>query len=202
MKVKHSRATRAEGTRSALLHHAREVFARKGYTEASTDEMVRRAKLTKGALYHHFANKQDLYQAVIEDMQAELVARLEAAATACPEHRLRLKAMCHAYLDACLDPNLARILVIEAPVILGWKTWCEIAQANEVAALARCLSASRMAGFVHGEPLETIAQVLLGALNTGARVITTAADPAAARLEVEETIERLLRGLVSSEVSA
>ena len=202
MKVKHSRATRAEGTRSTLLAHARQVFAQKGYTDASTDEMVRRAKLTKGALYHHFANKHDLYRAVIEDMGAELVARLEAAAATRPERRERLRAMCHAYLDACLDPNLARILVIEAPVILGWKTWCEIAQANEVAALARCLSASGMAGFVHGESLETVAQVLLGALNTAARVIATAPDPAAARRHVEETVERLLRGLGSPAVPA
>jgi AcrR family transcriptional regulator len=202
MKVKHSRATRAEGTRTALLRHARQVFAQKGFADASTDEMVQRAKVTKGALYHHFANKQDLYQAVIEEMEAELVNRLEAAAMATADRRDRLRAMCHAYLDACLDPNLARILVIEAPVILGWKTWCDIAQSNEVAALARCLSASKMAGFVSGEPLETIAQVLLGALNTGARVIATAPDPAAARAQVEETIERLLQGLASSSVSA
>lgn len=201
MKVKHSRATRAEGTRTALLHHARQVFTQKGFADASTDEMVQRAKVTKGALYHHFANKQDLYQAVIEDMESELVTRLEAAAAACSDRQSRLKTMCHAYLDACLDPNLARVLVIEAPVVLGWKTWCEIAQTNEVAALARCLAASRITGFINGEPLETVAQVLLGALNTGARVIATAPDPQAARLEVEETIERLLAGL-ASKVSA
>jgi AcrR family transcriptional regulator len=195
MKVKHSRATRAEGTRTALLRHARQVFAQKGFTDASTDEMVQRAKVTKGALYHHFANKQDIYQAVIEDMESELVTKLEAAAAACPDRQERLRAMCHAYLDACLDPNLARTLVIEAPVILGWKAWCDIAQSNEVAALARCLSASKVAGLASGEPLETVAQVLLGALNTSARVIATAADPAAARLQVEETIGRLLKGL-------
>jgi AcrR family transcriptional regulator len=194
-KVKHSRATRAEWTRTALLRHARQVFARKGFADASTDEMVQRARVTKGALYHHFANKQDIYQAVIEDMEGELVTKLEAAAAACPDRRARLRAMCHAYLDACLDPDLARTLVIEAPVILGWKAWCDIAQSNEVAALARCLSASRVAGFASGEPLETVAQVLLGALNTGARVIATAPDPRAARVQVEETIERLLQGL-------
>jgi AcrR family transcriptional regulator len=159
--------------------------------------MVQRAKVTKGALYHHFTNKQDIYQAVIEDMESELVAKLEAAAAACPNRSGRLRAMCHAYLDACLDPNLARVLVIEAPVILGWKPWCDIAQSNEVAALVRCLAASRTGGFINGESLETIAQVLLGALNTGARVIATAPDPAAARQQVEETVERLLNGLAA-----
>lgn len=202
MAVKHSRITRAESTRNALLRHARRLFTQKGYAEASTDEVVRRAKVTKGALYHHFANKLELYRAVVEDMEHEVVARIEAAAEARPTPGDRLRAACDAYLDACLDVNLARVLVIEAPVVLGWKTWCDIAQEHEVAALAKRLADAVAAGIVREQPVETMAQVLLGALNTAARVIATAPDPTVARLQVEETIERLLQGLESSDVSA
>jgi AcrR family transcriptional regulator len=202
MEVKQSRNAQAEGTRNALLRHARRLFTQKGYADASTDEVVRRAKVTKGALYHHFANKLKLYQAVVEDMEHEVVARIEAAAEARPAPGDRLRAACDAYLDACLDVNLARVLVIEAPVVLGWKTWCDIAQEHEVAAFAKRLAEAIAAGVVREQPLEMMAQVLLGALNTAARVIATAPDPKAARLQVEETIERLLQGLESSDISA
>ena len=195
MKVNKTRAARAEITRNMLLDHARAIFTQGGYAEASMDALVGRAKVTKGALYHHFTSKQEIYRAVVEDMEREVVARIEAAADEHPEPRDQLRAMCHAYLDVCLDVDLARTLVIEAPVVLGWKSWCDIAQVNEVAALKKRLSGAKVTGLVSDEPLETVAQVLLGALNTGARVIATAPDPAAARLQVEQTIGRLLKGL-------
>jgi len=201
MEVKQSRNAQAGGTRKALLRHARRLFTQKGYADTSTDEMVRRAKMTKGALYHHFANKLELYRAVVEDMEDEVVERIEAAAAAHLDPQERLRAACGAYLDACLDGNLARVLVIEAPVVLGWKTWCDIAQEYEVATLAKHLAEAVAAGVVREQPLEMTAQVLLGALNTAARVIATAPDPAAARLQVEDTIERLLQGLESSVIS-
>lgn len=102
--------------------------------------------------------------------------------------------MCHAYIDACREPALARMLVLEAPVVLGWKTWCELEQTYEVAAFARCL---KEAGGLQ-EPAETLAQVILGALTTGARVIATSADPEAAREQVQKTIDRLIAGLRST----
>jgi AcrR family transcriptional regulator len=154
---------------------------------------VERASVTKGALYHHFANKKDLYHAVVEDAEQELVEKLESAgAGKSPWDRLH--AMCRAYLDSCRDPAFARMLVLEAPVVLGWKTWCNLEQKYEVAAFARCLSDCGALS----EPAETLAQVILGALTTGARVIATAADPEKARHEVERTIDRLLAGLRST----
>ena len=196
MPVKRERAAQAETTRQTLLQTARRLFAQQGYAEVSTDEVVRRAKLTKGALYHHFADKLELYVAVIEDMERELVAAMDAAARKVtdPEHRLR--AVCLAYLDACLDSSLARLLVLEAPVVLGWKAWCDLAHKYEVGVLERHLGELARAGRVRDEPLHALAHVLLGALNTAARVIATSPDPARARVQVEETIDRLLQGLV------
>src|SRR5919109_2273321 len=100
MEVKDGRAAQGEATQNSLRRQARKLFAQKGYSGANTNELVERAKLTKGALYHHFANKRELYQAVVEDMEQELVERLEAAGAG-HEPWERLRAMCRAYLDAC-----------------------------------------------------------------------------------------------------
>jgi AcrR family transcriptional regulator len=193
MEVKDARLAQGAETQKLLRRQARKLFAQKGYSAANTNELVERARVTKGALYHHFANKRELYLAVVEDMEGELVQRIEAAGANLPPWE-RLGAMCRAYLDACREPALARTLVLEAPVVLGWKTWCNLEQKYEVAAFARCLAE---AGGL-SEPAETLAQVILGALTTGARVIATAADAEAARADVQSSIERLLAGLRST----
>jgi AcrR family transcriptional regulator len=193
MEVKDARIQQGTETQRALRREARKLFARKGYVGANTNELVERASVTKGALYHHFANKKELYQAVVEDAEQELVEKLEAAGAG-KEPWERLRAMCRAYLDACRDPALARMLVLEAPVVLGWKTWCRLEQKYEVAAFARVLGE---AGALR-EPAETLAQVILGALTTGARVIATAEDADKARADVERTIDRLIAGLRST----
>ncbi|HEX6157654.1 MAG TPA: TetR/AcrR family transcriptional regulator [Burkholderiales bacterium] len=190
MEVNDARIQQGSETQKTLRREARKLFTRKGYSGANTNELVERASVTKGALYHHFANKKELYEAVVEDVEQELVEKLEAAGAGRRPWD-RLLAMCRAYLDACRDPALARMLVLEAPVVLGWKTWCNLEQKYEVAAFARCLGE---AGAL-SEPAETLAQVILGALTTGARVIATSADPDKARAEVERTIDRLLAGL-------
>lgn len=193
MEVKDARLAQGAETQKVLRRHARKLFAQKGYSGANTNELVERAKVTKGALYHHFENKKELYQAVVEDMEQELVERIEAAGAGLPPWE-RLGAMCAAYIDACRDPALARMLVLEAPAVLGWKTWCNLEQKYEVSAFARCLSE---AGGLN-EPAETLAQVILGALTTGARVIATAEDPEAARQQIQQTIDRLIAGLKST----
>ena len=191
MEVNDLRSAQGEQTQKLLRRQARKLFSQKGYSAAATDELVRRAKVTKGALYHHFANKLDLYHAVVDDMEQELVERIEAAGAAHRDPWKRLEAMCLSYLDGTGEPGVANILVLEAPVVLGWKTWCSLEQKYEVAAFARCLKDA--VGLE--EAPETLAQVILGALTTGARVIATAEDPKAARAQVEKTLDRLLAGL-------
>jgi AcrR family transcriptional regulator len=201
MEVKDARVAQGEVTQKLLREQARKLFAQKGYSGANTSELVELAQVTKGALYHHFENKRELYLAVVEDMESELVERIEAAGAAVREPWKRLRAMCRAYLDCCRDPSLTRILVLEAPLVLGWKTWCSLEQKYEVEAFARCLKDAGAAGFTPAAPpeaVETLAQVILGALTTGARVIATAADPDAARKQVEKTIQHLLAGLHSN----
>lgn len=193
MEVNDARIQQGTETQKTLRRAARKLFTKKGYSGANTEELVGSARLTKGALYHHFANKKELYHAVVEDVERELVETLEAAGAGKKPWE-RLQAMCRAYLEACRDPALARMLVLEAPVVLGWKTWCILEQKYEVAAFARVLDE---AGAL-SEPAETLAQVILGALTTGARVVATADDPKKAGAEVEKTIDRLIAGLRST----
>jgi AcrR family transcriptional regulator len=193
MEVNDARIQQGTETQKTLRREARKLFTKKGYSGANTEELVGSARVTKGALYHHFANKKELYHAVVEDVERELVQTLEAAGAGRKPWE-RLRAMCHAYIDACRDPALARMLVLEAPVVLGWKTWCILEQKYEVAAFARVLDE---AGAL-SEPAETLAQVILGALTTGARVVATADDPKKAGAEVEKTIDRLIAGLRST----
>ena len=195
MYVKSRRSRRPERTRQELLHQARRLFARDGYAEASIREIVVAAGLTKGALYHHFDDKLDLYRAVVEEMAEELAGRIEAAADGCPDPWERLQAMCRAYLDASLDASLARILMLEAPAVLGWKAWCEIGERHEVRVFAAGVREAAAAGQLPPDSVEGTAQVLLGALNTAARMIATASDRTAARTRAERTIDRLLGGL-------
>ncbi len=195
--AKDARAAQGAATAKTLRRQARKLFTKKGYTGVNTEELVESARVTKGALYHHFANKKELYHAVVEDVEQELVEKLEAAGAGRKPWD-RLHAMCRAYLDSCRDPAFARMLVLEAPVVLGWKTWCNLEQKYEVAAFARCLEEAKRAAGALSEPAETLAQVILGALTTGARVIATSADPDKARAEVERTMDRLLAGLRST----
>src|SRR5262245_32128799 len=108
---------KGDATQQTLRRQARKLFAKKGYAGANTNELVEQARLTKGALYHHFENKKDLYHSVVEELEQELVERLEEAAAAKAGNGRdpwkRLHAMCDAYLDACRDPALARMLVLE-----------------------------------------------------------------------------------------
>ena len=127
-------------------------------------------------------------------MERELVTKMARAADGATKPKKKLEAACSAYLDACLDSNLTRILVLEAPVVLGWKEWCAIAHEHEIAALAGYLESGVATSTTGERPLE-MAHVLLGALNTAARVIATADDRRKARAQVEGTIQRLLGGL-------
>src|SRR5687768_12540205 len=114
MSTLRTRAGKAEATRARLLFVARELFATKGYAATSTDEIVRSARVTKGALYHHFADKQGLFQAVFEELEQELADTVGAAATGTDAWE-RLEEACKTYLDRSLRPDVQRILVLDAP---------------------------------------------------------------------------------------
>ena len=185
----------AAATRAALIAVARELFAARGYADVSIDEIVHGARVTKGALYHHFDDKQALFRAVVEAIEAEIAGRVRAAADKKSAAWDQLVAASHAYLDACMERDVQRIVVLDAASVLGWRLWCEIDKAYGLGILQERLGAALDAGLIERQPLEPAALLVLGALNTASRVIAEAEDATASRREVGATIDRLLSGL-------
>src|SRR5436190_10915120 len=126
VKHSHSRDDQAETTRAALLGVARRLFARRGYPDVSVDEIVQAARVTKGALYHHFKDKQQHFCGVVEQIQQSIRDRLVAAAARPGDGLAQLRAACHAYLDACTEEEVGRIVVLDCPAIIGWESWCKL----------------------------------------------------------------------------
>lgn len=189
------KAEQGEATRRTLLGVARELFATRGYAGTSTEDIVRGAQVTRGALYHHFAGKQELFRAVYEDLEQELVAGLAAAAAAEPRPERHLEVGCNALLDACLDPAFRRIVLLDGPSVLGWETWHELDLKYGLALLTMSLEAAMDAGYVTRRPTEPLARLLLGALNEAGLSIARADDVAAARAEMGASVAALLDGL-------
>ncbi len=197
MSVKGIRATQAEATRQEIQRHARALFASQGFAATSTAQIVAATGLTKGALYHHFADQQGLFRAVVEELEAELAAEVAAAAKAQTEPWARLEAACRAYLDVCLRPDVQRIVVLDAPAVLGWHDWCEIDKDYGTRMFEECLQDAVNDGLLHADQPELVANMLLGALNVAARVAGQDPNRAELREEAAQTIQRLLAGLSS-----
>jgi AcrR family transcriptional regulator len=196
MSAKTRKEEYAEATRAALVDVARTLFAERGFAAVAIDEIVQGARVTKGALYHHFDDKQALFREVLETIERDIATRMteRAATERTPWEQLR--AACDAYLDACLERDVQRIVVIDAPSVLGWNAWCKIDRKYGLGVLGERFEAVIAQGFIDKQPLEPVALLVLGALNTGGRVIAESDDPRAARKQVGLTVERLLSGLL------
>ncbi len=195
MSVESSRAVRAAGTRSELIAAARRLFAEHGFAGTSTEEIVLQAGVTRGALYYHFRNKEDLFRAVYASVQEDVLEQVSAVAMAEAEPWDGLLAGCAAYLDASLDPATQRIALLDAPSVLGWETWREVGFQHLFGLLATGLHWGMAAGELAEQPVAPLVHVLLGALNEGAMFIARAEDRLAARHQIGEVITGLLTGL-------
>src|SRR5690349_22210273 len=126
--TRRTQAERAADTREALIAAARPLFAQHGFADVALETIVRAAGVTRGALYHHFTDKTELFAAVFEQVEAEVAERMSEAIIAAnqtdPVEVMRLGA--HFWLDACSDPEVQRIVLVDAPAVLGWTRWTEI----------------------------------------------------------------------------
>jgi AcrR family transcriptional regulator len=195
MNVKRTKhAERSEATRAALVGAARPLFAERGYAGVGTEEIVRAAGVTRGALYHQFADKRELFAAVFEQLEAEVTQRTAAAAVASgttdPLAALRIGA--DAWLDACTEVEVRQIMLLDGPAVLGWERWREIGLRNGLGLVEGGLQAAVDAGRLAPQPVRGLAHVLIGAIDEAALYVATADDPAAARTEVGAVLDRLL----------
>jgi AcrR family transcriptional regulator len=194
MTVKGERARRSEATREKLLRTARRLFARRGYSDVGTEEIVRRAGVTRGALYHHFRDKKDLFRAVFVAVENELIERIAAEALSQPEPMEQLRRGCTLFLDAALEPEVQRIALIDAPAVLGWQEWREVGRAG-IDLVALGLEGAMEAGAIERQPLIPLSHVIVGALDGGALYVAQAEDVEKARAEAGLVFARLIDSL-------
>jgi AcrR family transcriptional regulator len=198
MSVKSRQAKNAAATRAALLRVARKLFAERGYGEAATEEVVRRARVTRGALYHHFRDKRDLFKAVLDEEQMKMAASIKAVAARQGDPWRSLIAGCHAFLDACLDPAVQQILLIDAPAVLGWEGCRESDAMYYLDGVKMLIQAAIDQRIIPPQPVDALARVILGALNEAAMLIAHADDEQAARRDVSDVVDKLLGGIRSA----
>jgi AcrR family transcriptional regulator len=191
-----TKAGQREATTAALIAAARELFAERGYAAVATEEIVQRAGVTRGALYHHFrGGKEDVFRAVLVQISAETVQHIAHLAMRAEDPWESLVVGCEAFLDACASPDVQRIVLIDAPAVLGWDMRRAIDRDYGLGLLEAALQRAMDAGRIREGSAISLAYVLGGALDEAAMVVARADDPLAARAEMGQTVRRLLEGL-------
>jgi AcrR family transcriptional regulator len=198
MSVKSRQEERSEATRALLLVTAERLFARDGYAETATEELVAAAGVTRGALYHHFADKRDLFRAVFVALEERIMAKVAGLAASAPDPWSALTAGAHGFLDVCLEPEVQRIALVDAPSVLGWEEWREIYERYALGLVQAALQGAMDAGAIAAQAVEPLSHILLGALTEAALFIARSDDRDAARRAIGESIDRLLEGMRAS----
>ena len=189
------RDVRVAETRNALVAAGRALFGTLGFAATSVDDLARHAGVTTGALYHHFTTKADLFETVFEQLEAELSERSNAVGRKARTPLAGLKMGFDAFLDASLEPDVQRIVLVDAPAVLGVDRYYEIDEKYAHAPILAALRAAQRDGLIDATDLEVLAQLLLGALMQGGMLIARAPNPRGARSAVGSSLRRLLDGL-------
>jgi AcrR family transcriptional regulator len=192
-----TQSERSAATTAALVAAARELFAERGYAGVGTEEIVRAAGVTRGALYHHYDGKRELLEAVYEQIEREITERIASEALSGPDPVEALRAGARAFLDHCLEPEVQRIVLLDAPAVLGWERWRDIGARYGLGLIEAALGAAMESGEIAPAPVKPLAHVLMGALDEAAMVVARAEDPVAARDEMETVLGGILDGLRS-----
>ncbi len=206
MAVKSRQAEHVQDTQAAVLQAARELFAEKGYAGTGTEEIVARARVTRGALYHHFRDKADLFRAVMQAVAADLARRLiaqqlardgEGAAGAWDQLRDGVQV----FLDAGAGSDFQRIVLIDGPAVLGPGAWSDLVEQHGLGLLRTWLQRAIDSHQIDPLPVDPLARLIAALIAEASLYIGHAADPARARRETGATIDRILAGLRSEPAS-
>ncbi|GHG77310.1 TetR family transcriptional regulator [Amycolatopsis acidiphila] len=182
----------SESTRSALVDSAVELFTERGYAGTSLDEVAKRARVTKGALYHHFSGKQALFEAAFAQVESGVFGRLEEIMQGPGAPWERALGGLREFISSCLDPSYQRIAIHEAPVVMGWERWREAEDRASFGLIRSSLEDLIEAGELDSVPVEITARLLFGALSSAATEIASSPDPEKVGAQVESVIVQLL----------
>lgn len=195
--TRRTQAERAAETREALIEAARPLFAAQGFAEVALETIVRAAGVTRGALYHHFADKTELFAAVFEKVEGEVAARMGEAIAASnqtdPVEVMRLGA--DFWLDVCSDPEVQRIVLVDAPAVLGWTRWTEIGDRYNTGMVRALLTNAVETGRIPPQPIEATVLTILGAMREATLYVARAEDHDQARKDAAAVMNRLIRAL-------
>jgi AcrR family transcriptional regulator len=196
--MRRTQKERSAATQGALLSAARRLWGERGYAAVSTPEIAEAAGVTRGAMYHQYANKTELFLAVLEAIETEVIARLTAdvmaAQPSTPAETLHITA--DAWLRIAVEPEIRQLMLLDAPSILGWAGFREISQRYGLGMTEQLLSAAIDAGELRAQPTRPLATIVIAALDEAAMIIANAADPDREKEEVHAVIHDLIDGLL------
>lgn len=198
-RVRRTQADRSAATRDALLAAARRLFAAHGFAEVSAEAIAAAAGVTRGAMYHQFADKTALFDAVVEAVEADIARRLTAAVAAAGVTD-PVEALSHAmrtWLDVCVEPEIHRVALLDGPSVLGWAHWREVCKRHVFGLVEAVLASGVEAGRIRAQPVAPLAHVLMGAADEAALYVAESADRARARQEMAAVFDQLIAGVAA-----
>jgi AcrR family transcriptional regulator len=190
-----TQAERTEATRGRLVTTARRLFAQQGFAATSTEEILEAASVSRGAMYHHFSSKTELFQAVFEAVEDDLTAQVIAAAINETDPARQLACGFAAFLDQCRRADVQRIVMLEGPTVLGWDTWHELDERYAFGSLKAVLASAAEQGRLAPESVDPWAHLLLGAIMQAGMVVARADDPDEAKRAMTATFEKIISAL-------
>jgi AcrR family transcriptional regulator len=183
-------------TRAKIVQAARELVVEQGYDAVSTADVLARAGVSRGGLYHHFDGKQELMAAVLEAVEQDVIAQLVAAVSGQPDPASALRAGAQWFLDECLrSKELQRAGGLEGRSALGWETWRNTVAPYGLTLLAQTLAAAIDAGQIQPADPPTLAHLILAAVHEASALVISATDPAAERARAGQALANLIDGL-------
>ncbi|QLL08821.1 TetR/AcrR family transcriptional regulator [Mycobacterium vicinigordonae] len=187
------RRARGDRTRRDLIDAGRELFVTPGYFNTSIGDLVAKSGVgTRGAFYHHFKDKAELFRAVFEEVENDLTLRSIAAPPAGADLWQRLSRGLHGFLDAALEPEVQRVMLLDGPVVLGWQALRAIQESNSIALINEKVREAIADGIIDDQPVGELTHMLVAALEEASLLVAHADDPARARRRAATILDRLL----------
>jgi AcrR family transcriptional regulator len=185
----------SRATQERLLAAARALFSERGFAGTATEDLVAQAGVTRGALYHQYVDKRDLFRAVFEDVERQLGQRIATAAATETSPWEMIRAGARALLEASLEPAVRRIVLTDGPSVLGWEEWRRIDSRFAYGMVRTALEANIEAGNLPRQPIEPLAHLIIGALNEAGLAVAASRAPEATRDEFLATLDGVLDAL-------
>ncbi|MFD3745757.1 TetR/AcrR family transcriptional regulator [Nocardia sp. NPDC058633] len=193
-----SQEDRSRTTRAALERAGRSLFAERGFAGTSAEQLVAAAGVTRGALHHHYGDKRGLFLAVLEQVETEATAEIASAVAAVDRADVLggMTAGLTCFLELCGRPEMVRIVLMDAPTVLGWPAFREFEARHGLGLITAELQRATDAGLIPVAPVAVLAQLLLSAITEASLIVAHAADPDRARAETQQSLLLLIAGLL------